>query len=219
LVDALASGASGLTAVKVRVLSWAPFAHAQKLPAYGRLKRSRFQAAPGLPKAQFVLGEEKRGWAFIAVATLMFVARPRERRAQVVIAGAGDHETEIGMHVVAKGVIQVAARRSDWARRRRIWGQIFVPDASVWAVACSPREQNHDQRGRNSMHGNGGGLPLQRCERAKCPALASGAGQVQRRSSLGGMRALHFECHPATAQVLNACLTPSRWRHHTNDPR
>jgi hypothetical protein len=29
LVDALASGASGLTAVKVRVLSWAPFAHAQ----------------------------------------------------------------------------------------------------------------------------------------------------------------------------------------------
>jgi hypothetical protein len=29
LVDALASGASGLTAVKVRVLSWAPFALAQ----------------------------------------------------------------------------------------------------------------------------------------------------------------------------------------------
>jgi hypothetical protein len=28
LVDALASGASGLTAVKVRVLSWAPLAHA-----------------------------------------------------------------------------------------------------------------------------------------------------------------------------------------------
>jgi hypothetical protein len=34
LVDALASGASGLTAVKVRVLSWAPlFAHAQKIVA------------------------------------------------------------------------------------------------------------------------------------------------------------------------------------------
>jgi hypothetical protein len=29
LVDALASGASGLTAVKVRVLSWAPFAQAR----------------------------------------------------------------------------------------------------------------------------------------------------------------------------------------------
>jgi predicted nucleic acid-binding protein len=28
LVDALASGASGFTAVKVRVLSWAPLAHA-----------------------------------------------------------------------------------------------------------------------------------------------------------------------------------------------
>src|SRR6202795_3423865 len=35
LVDALASGASGLTAVKVRVLSWAPFAqahHSFRLP-------------------------------------------------------------------------------------------------------------------------------------------------------------------------------------------
>src|SRR5437763_13963349 len=31
LVDALASGASGLTAVKVRVLSWAPFAHAHDI--------------------------------------------------------------------------------------------------------------------------------------------------------------------------------------------
>jgi hypothetical protein len=31
LVDALASGASGLTAVKVRVLSWAPSALAQTM--------------------------------------------------------------------------------------------------------------------------------------------------------------------------------------------
>jgi hypothetical protein len=35
LVDALASGASGLTAVKVRVLSWAPFAHAHDLRKCG----------------------------------------------------------------------------------------------------------------------------------------------------------------------------------------
>lgn len=74
----------------------------------------------GLASEQFVLGEEKRGQALIALATLMFVARPRDRRAQVVIAGAGDHETEIGMHIVAKGVIQVAARRSDRAPHGRI---------------------------------------------------------------------------------------------------
>src|SRR5207249_106249 len=35
----------------------------------------------GLECEQFVLGEEKRGQALIALATLMFVARPRDRRA------------------------------------------------------------------------------------------------------------------------------------------
>jgi len=50
----------------------------------------------GLASQQFVLGEEKRGQPLIALSTLMFVARPRERCAQVIIAGAADHETESG---------------------------------------------------------------------------------------------------------------------------
>src|SRR6476659_1331095 len=53
LVDALASGASGLTAVKVRVLSWAPFARAHDFAECGlsgpsSRKRATVGAARGI---------------------------------------------------------------------------------------------------------------------------------------------------------------------------
>jgi hypothetical protein len=43
LVDALASGASGLTAVKVRVLSWAP--HPLQAVVLGGIERNQLLAA------------------------------------------------------------------------------------------------------------------------------------------------------------------------------
>src|SRR5206468_781093 len=62
LVDALASGASGLTAVKVRVLSWAPSALAQTNDAARREAASGCDAEISALSSRYAAGSGSEPW-------------------------------------------------------------------------------------------------------------------------------------------------------------
>ena len=90
LVDALASGASGLTAVKVRVLSWAPYSHSDQSLRAARLRHDHPPAPRRLARPHRATGARWRStprrWGSIRIATgsAWCSSRPATASADVV---------------------------------------------------------------------------------------------------------------------------------------